>query len=53
MGPPIIEGKVLDLDKYGFLNWFNQPQLEKLLRIQINRNKNITTYFGTESLVLW
>ena len=53
MEPPIIEGKVLDLDKYGFLNWFNQPQLEKLLRIQIKKNKNITTYFGTESLVLW
>ena len=53
MEPPIIEGKVLDLDKYGFLNWFNQPQLEKLLRIQIKKNKNISTYFGTESLVLW
>ena len=35
MQPPIIEGKILDLDHYGFLNWFNQPQLERLLRKKI------------------
>ena len=35
MQPPVIDGKVLDLDNYGFLNWFNQPQLEALLRLSL------------------
>ena len=53
MQPPIIEGKILDLDHYGFLNWFNQPQLERLLRKKIESTKNIQTYFNYTTLVMW
>ena len=53
MQPPIIEGKILDLDHYGFLNWFNQPQLERLLRKKIESTKNIQTYFNYSTLIMW
>ena len=53
MQPPIIEGKILDLDHYGFLNWFNQPQLERLLRKKIESTKNIQTYYNYSTLIMW
>lgn len=53
MEPPLINEKLLDLDKYGFLNWFNQPQLENLLREAITKNKLVTTFFNNEALVMW
>ena len=53
MQPPEINGKLLDFDKYGFLNWFNQPNLEDLLRKKIKQSKNITTFYNFEALVMW
>ena len=53
MQPPVIEGKILDNDSFGFLNWFNQPQLEGLLRRSIEDRDGITTLYGHEALVLW
>ena len=53
MQPPVIEGKILDLDHYGFINWFNQPQLERLLRAKIEDDGGIEALYGHEALVLW
>ena len=53
MQPPEINGKLLDFDKYGFLNWFNQPNLEDLLRKKIKQSKNVTTFYNFEALVMW
>ena len=53
MQPPVIEGKILDLDHYGFINWFNQPQLERLLRAKIDDDGGIEALYGHEALVLW
>ena len=53
MQPPLIGNKLLDLDDYGFLNFFNQPQLEELLRIKITEKDNITTFFNHNALVMW
>ena len=53
MQPPLIHNKLLDLDDYGFLNFFNQPQLEELLRIKITEKDNITTFFNHSALVMW
>ena len=46
MQPPEINGRLLDFDKYGFLNWFNQPNLEDLLRKKIKQSKNIKTFYN-------
>ena len=51
--PPVIDGEILDLDHYGFINWFNQPQLEKLLRSRIRDENGIDALYGHEALVLW
>ena len=53
MQPPVIEGKVLDLDNYGFLNWFNQPQLEGLLRLKMESNSNIDCYYNHSAIVMY
>ena len=53
MQPPVIEGEILDLDHYGFINWFNQPQLERLLRAKIEDDGGIEALYGHEALVLW
>ena len=53
MQPPVIEGEILDLDHYGFINWFNQPQLERLLRAKIEDDDGIVALYGHEALVLW
>ena len=53
MQPPVIEGEILDLDHYGFINWFNQPQLERLLRAKIDDDGGIEALYGHEALVLW
>ena len=53
MQPPVIDGKILDLDHYGFLNFFNQPQLERLLRKKITGTQNIKTYYNYNTLVMW
>ena len=53
MQPPVIEGEILDLDHYGFINWFNQPQLEHLLRAKIEDDGGIEALYGHEALVLW
>ncbi len=53
MQPPVIDDKILDLDHYGFINWFNQPQLEALLRETIDDSANITTFFNHGALILW
>ena len=53
MQPPVIEGEILDLDHYGFINWFNQPQLERLLRGKIEDDGGIEALYGHEALVLW
>ena len=53
MQPPVIDGKILDLDHYGFLNFFNQPQLERLLRKKIKGTQNIKTYYNYNTLVMW
>ena len=53
MQPPVIDGKILDLDHYGFVNWFNQPQLETLLRQRIDEESGITTFFNHSALVMW
>ena len=53
MEPPVIDGKVLDLDNYGFINWFNQPQLETLLREKIAERDNITTFYNHGALIMW
>ena len=52
MQPPEINGKLLDFDKYGFLNWFNQPNLEDLLRKKIKQSKTLQLY-NFEALVMW
>ena len=41
------------LDHYGFINWFNQPQLERLLRAKIEDDGGIEALYGHEALVLW
>ena len=51
MQPPVIDGKILDLDHYGFLNFFNQPQLERLLG-KNNSTQNIKTYYNYNTLVM-
>jgi len=53
MQPPVIDGKVLDLDNYGFLNWFNQPQLEGLLRLKMESNSNIDCYYNHSAIVMY
>ena len=53
MQPPVIDGEILDLDHYGFINWFNQPQLEHLLRGKIEDDVGIEALYGHEALVLW
>lgn len=53
MQPPVIDGAVLDLDHYGFINWFNQPQLESLLRAKIEEDEGIEPLYGHEALILW
>ena len=53
MQPPVIDGAVLDLDHYGFINWFNQPQLESLLRARIEDDSGIDALYGHEALILW
>ena len=53
MQPPVIDGDILDLDHYGFINWFNQPQLERLLRSRIEDDLGIDALYGHEALVLW
>ena len=53
MQPPVIEGEILDLDHYGFINWFNQPQLERLLRGKIEDDVGIEALYDHEALVLW
>ena len=53
MQPPVIDGEILDLDHYGFINWFNQPQLERLLRAKIEDDGGIEALYGHEALVLW
>ena len=53
MQPPVIDGKILDNDSFGFVSWFNQPQLEGLLRKSIEARDGITTLYGHEALVLW
>ena len=53
MQPPVIDGAVLDLDHYGFINWFNQPQLENLLRAKIEEDEGIEPLYGHEALILW
>ena len=53
MQPPVIDGKVLDLDNYGFLNWFNQPQLEGLLRLKMENNSNIDCYYNHSAIVMY
>ena len=53
MQPPVIDGKILDNDNFGFVSWFNQPQLERLLRTSIEARDGITTFYGHEALVLW
>ena len=53
MQPPVIEGEILDMDHYGFINWFNQPQLERLLRGKIEDDGGIEALYGHEALVLW
>ena len=53
MQPPEIEGKILDLDNFGFINWIYSPQLEELLREKINSNENITTFYDHSGLILW
>ena len=53
MTPPVIDGKILDNDSFGFVSWFNQPQLEGLLRTSIEACEGITTLYGHEALVLW
>ena len=53
MQPPVIDGEILDLDHYGFINWFNQPQLEHLLRGKIEDDVGIEALYDHEALVLW
>ena len=53
MQPPEIDGKVLDLDNFGFINWIYSPQLEELLREKINSNENITIFYDHSGLILW
>ena len=53
MQPPEIDGKVLDLDNFGFINWIYSPQLEELLREKIKSNENITTFYDHSGLILW
>ena len=53
MQPPVIDGAVLDVDHYGFINWFNQPCLESLLRAKIEEDEGIEPLYGHEALILW
>ena len=53
MQPPEIDGKILDLDNFGFINWIYSPQLEELLRGKIESNENITTFYDHSGLILW
>ena len=49
MQPPVIDGKILDNDNFGFLSWFNQPQLEGLLRTSIEAREGICLLYTSPS----